>query len=130
MAKIPDTLVLYNAGCPVCSFEIGHYARYAGRAGLPIRFDDLDSSAKAIWGLDTDTAARRLHVLHRGRLASGIPAFVVLWGQMPRYRWLGWFIGLPGLRQVASLTYDQALAPALYRMHLRRSRRAAARTVD
>lgn len=123
MEREPETSVLFNADCPVCNFEIRHYARHAATKGLPIRFDDLNSAAGRRWGLDTDTAARRLHVLHEGQLTSGIPAFLVLWSQMPRYRWLARVVGLPGIRQVASAAYDMVLAPMLYRWHLRRQRR-------
>ena len=35
-----------------------------------------------------DQAARRLHVLHRGQLFAGIPAFQVLWRELPHMRWL------------------------------------------
>ena len=114
--------VLYNATCPVCNFEIQHYARYAGQAGLPIQFDDLNSEARALWGLDADTAAKRLYVLHNGTLTSGIPAFRVLWAQMPRYQWLAWFVGLPGVFSIACGIYDHILAPVIYRWHLRRLR--------
>ena len=123
MENTPTTSVLYNTNCPVCNFEIQHYARYAGARKSPIRFDDLNSDARAAWGLDADTAARRLYVLHEGRLTSGIPAFLVLWAQMPRYRWLGKVVGSPGVRQVASVVYDGLLAPVIYRWHLRRTRR-------
>lgn len=122
MERNGPTSVLYNANCPVCSFEIGHYARYAEAKGLPIRFDDLNSDAREHWGIDADTAARRLYVLHEGELTSGIPAFLVLWARMPRYRWLARVVGLPGVRQVATLTYDHVLAPVIYRWHLRRQR--------
>jgi predicted DCC family thiol-disulfide oxidoreductase YuxK len=123
MENRPETAVLYNANCPVCSFEIGHYARYAGKAGLTIRFDDLNTDARASWGLDADTAARRLFVLHDGELTSGIPAFLVLWAQMPRYRLLGRIVGLPGIRHIASAAYDHVLAPLIYRWHLHRLRK-------
>ena len=93
---------------------------------MPIRFDDLNSEARAGWGIDADTAARRLYVLHKGQLTSGIPAFLVLWAQMPRYRWLGRIVGLPGIRQIASALYDFVLAPFIYRWHLRRVRRQSA----
>ncbi len=76
-------------------------------------------------GIDADTAARRLYVLHQGVLTSGIPAFLVLWAQMPRYRWLARVVGLPGVRQVATLAYDHVLAPVIYRWHLRRQRQTA-----
>ena len=127
MENPAETSVLYNANCPVCNFEISHYARYAGAKGLPIRFDDLNTEARDQWGLDADTAARRLYVLHQGKLASGIPAFLVLWAQMPRYRWLARVVGLPGIRQVASLAYDHVLAPAIYHWHLRRQAATARR---
>ena len=123
MENTPKTAVLYNATCPVCNFEIQHYARYAGANGLPIRFDDLNTDARGQWGIDADTAARRLYVLHNGVLTSGIPAFLVLWAQMPRYRLLGRIVGLTGIRQVAGLAYDHLLAPVIYRWHLRRLRR-------
>jgi predicted DCC family thiol-disulfide oxidoreductase YuxK len=123
MENANQTSVLYNANCPVCNFEIGHYAQYAGQAGLPIRFDDLNSDARAQWGIDADTAARRLYVLHKGQLTSGIPAFLVLWAQMPRYKWLARVVGLPVIRHIASAGYDYVLAPAIYRWHLRRLRK-------
>ncbi len=82
------------------------------------------------WGLDADTAARRLYVLHDGTLTSGIPAFLVLWAQMPKYRWLARVVGFPGIKQIACLAYDHVLAPAIYRWHLRRLQRQTVRVQD
>ncbi|MEL6806589.1 MAG: DUF393 domain-containing protein [Pseudomonadota bacterium] len=115
-----NTRVLYNADCPVCSFEINHYAAYSVRNGLPIRFEDLNRDALDAWGLTPDEAARRLYVMKDGQMFSGIPAFIVLWQDMPRYRWLARLIALPGLNRLACLTYDYVLAPLIYRWHLRR----------
>ena len=117
MTSQTKTAVLYNAECPVCNFEISHYESYSNKNGLPIRFDDLNSDALAAWNLTTDQAARRLYVLHENQLTSGIPAFLVLWKQMPKYNWLAKIIGLPGIKQVASVAYDYALAPAIYRWY-------------
>ena len=119
------TSVLYNAQCPVCNFEISHYATYAAQNALPIRFDDLNSDALAQWDLTADAAARRLYVAHDGELTSGIPAFIILWNQMPRYRWLARVVNLPGIHWIASLAYDRVLAPLIYHWHLRRQRAAA-----
>jgi predicted DCC family thiol-disulfide oxidoreductase YuxK len=109
MKNSAKTTVLYNASCPVCNFEIQH----------------LNSDARVHWGLDADAAAKRLYVLHEGKLSSGIPAFLVLWAQMPRYRWLAWTFGLPGIFQSACWIYDFVLAPVIYRLHLRRMRKRA-----
>lgn len=63
MENDQTTSVVYNANCPVCNFEIQHYAQYSGDNKLPIRFDDLNTDARVQWGLDADTAARRLYML-------------------------------------------------------------------
>ncbi|MCP4820697.1 MAG: DUF393 domain-containing protein, partial [Shimia sp.] len=78
-----DTRVLFNADCPICNAEICHYQAYSDGQNLDISFDDLNSDALENWGVDADTAARRLHVVHNGQLFAGIPAFLVLWQEMP-----------------------------------------------
>ncbi|MGB3408366.1 MAG: DUF393 domain-containing protein [Jannaschia sp.] len=115
-----QTRVLYNADCPVCSFEIDHYRARTARDGLPLRFDDLNGPELATWGIDADQAARRLHVLHHGEVLSGMPAFRVLWDQMPHMRWAARVAAFPGLRQGLEWLYDRVGAPLLYRSHLRR----------
>ncbi len=123
MSSNPRTTVLYNAECPVCNFEISHYAKYSEGQDLPIRFDDLNTDARLAWGLSEDEAARRLYVLHNGALTSGIPAFLILWAQMPKYQWLALVVSWPGIRQIATVAYDYVLAPGIYRWHLARKRR-------
>jgi predicted DCC family thiol-disulfide oxidoreductase YuxK len=118
-----ETRVLYNDTCPVCRFEIGSYRRRALAQGLPIRFDALDRAAD--WGLDPDTAARRLHVWHRGEVLSGLPAFRAIWAALPGWRWLAVLTGLPILRPALAFLYDRIAAPILYRAHLRRQRRVS-----
>ncbi|MDE0983921.1 MAG: DUF393 domain-containing protein [Yoonia sp.] len=122
MTKPENTAVLFNADCPVCNFEIKHYVDYATANDLPIRFDDLNSDALANWNLTSDQAARRLYVVHDGALSSGVEAFIILWRQMPRYRGLARFIGLPVVKQISALLYDYVAAPIIYRRHLRRQR--------
>jgi predicted DCC family thiol-disulfide oxidoreductase YuxK len=118
------TRVLYNHDCPVCRAEITHYADYAGREGLAIGFDDLNRVDLGMWGVTADQAARGIHVVHEGRVLSGLPAFITLWRQMPRYRWLARMVALPVIRHVATIIYDYVLAPLLYQTHLRRMRRS------
>ena len=119
-----ETRVLYNADCPVCSFEIDHYAKYSDETGLPITFEDLNTEDTAAWGMTSDEAARRLYVRKGGQTYSGIPAFIVLWQDMPRYRWMARLVSLPGFHWAASKLYDHVAAPLIYRWHLRRQARA------
>lgn len=121
----PLVSVLYNADCPVCRLEIDHYSEYARSQSLAIRFDDLnDDLALRAWGLDAETAARRMHVVVNGTLLTGIPAFVALWQEMPRYRWLARVVTVPVMFTLANWCYDAVLAPLIYRLHLRRQKRS------
>jgi len=115
--------VIYNDTCPICAREVGHYMRSAEAAGAPIRFDGLDGADLAAHGLDRDRAARRFHLVREGQLLSGVDAFVALWTELPRWRWLARIVALPGIRQIAGVAYDRAAAPALYALHRRREAR-------
>lgn len=112
--------VLYNGSCPICAAEIAAYRRAA--EGRDMRFVDLGAGDLAAWGLSEAAAARRLHVRQDGRIVSGLEAFRAIWAELPRWRWLAWATGLPGVRAVVGLLYDRVLAPALYAAHRRRQR--------
>ncbi|QUJ76921.1 DUF393 domain-containing protein [Sulfitobacter albidus] len=116
-----ETEVLYNASCPICSREVDHYAKLSARDALPIRYDDLGNRQMLdAWGVTAEAAAKRLHVRKNGQIYGGVPAFVVLWQEIPRYRWLARVVNTPGIHWIACRVYDHILAPILYRMHLRR----------
>jgi predicted DCC family thiol-disulfide oxidoreductase YuxK len=115
--------VLYNDSCPVCRTEIRHYQEQSQKLGLPITYDDLNQCDLSDWGAAPDEAARRLHVRRGDQLLTGVDAFIALWSELPRYRWLAKVVATPGIRHVATMIYDRALAPALYRAHLRRQRK-------
>ncbi|MFT5868376.1 MAG: putative DCC family thiol-disulfide oxidoreductase YuxK [Paracoccaceae bacterium] len=117
----PKINTIYNAECPVCRFEIDHYRAYSTQADLPLTFCDLNTTDLAAWGLSPDQAARRLHVLKDGQLYAGMPAFFVLWRQMPKYHWLARLIDRAVLRPTAIAAYEWVLAPLIYRWHLRRT---------
>ena len=118
------TEVLYNDACPVCRREVTHYARITERAALPITFDDLGNPAElAKWQIAPEEAAKRLHVRKDGQIYAGIPAFVVLWREIPQYRWLAKCVNLPGVHWLACRVYDHILAPALFAWHKRRQSR-------
>jgi predicted DCC family thiol-disulfide oxidoreductase YuxK len=119
-----QTEVLYNDTCPICSREVDHYVKLSEKHALPIRYDGLtDPATLADWGITPEDAARRFHVRKNGLTYGGIPAFVVLWQDIPQMRWLARLVSLPGFHWTACTLYDKAAAPLLYRLHLRRQRR-------
>jgi predicted DCC family thiol-disulfide oxidoreductase YuxK len=119
------TEIIYNGSCPICSREVNGYARYAQAKALPLTFTDLTATDLNALGLTPDEAAKRLHVLHEGKLVAGVDAFAILWGEMPRFRWLAHLVALPVIHPIAVFVYDRILAPLLFRMHKRRQARAA-----
>lgn len=115
------TEVLYNDSCPVCRREVHHYERLSAKAGLPIAYDDLgDENKLSDWAMTHDQAAARLHVRKDGQIYAGIPAFIVLWREIPQYQWLARLVSLPGVHWTACKVYDHILAPLLFAWHKRR----------
>lgn len=117
------TTVLYNDTCPVCSREVDGYRRMTAREGLDITYCGLSGGGHSSYGLSDEDAARRFHLIRDGELLGGMAAFAALWQDIPRLRWLARLVRLPGLRPLVDALYDRAMAPLLYRMHLRRQRR-------
>lgn len=122
-----SVITLYHGACPICGTEIDHYRRYAADRALSLGWQDVSDGADApllaAHGVDRETAKRRLHVVTAdGRLLAGVDAFRALWAEMPRYRWLARFVGLPVVRPLAEIVYERLLAPALYRFNRRRGR--------
>jgi predicted DCC family thiol-disulfide oxidoreductase YuxK len=119
--------VLYNADCPICSREVNHYAKLSTQADLPIRYDDLGNADRLeSWGVTAQEAAKRFHVRQGDTVTSGLPAFIILWRDIPQTRWLAGLFNLPGLHWIAVKVYDYLAAPLLYKMHERRQAKAAA----
>ena len=109
-----DTLdVLYNASCPICRREVDHYAKLSARHDLPIGYHDLGEAELAAWGMTAKDAAQRLHVRKDGQIYGGIPAFIMLWREIPQMRWLARLASLPVLNWLAVKLYDHILAPLL-----------------
>ncbi len=118
--------ILYNGRCPICSAEIAQYRKQAERADAPVAFVDLHDATLSEWGLSTEQATRRFHARKDGQIISGFPAFLILWGELPRMRGLARVMSLPGLHQIADFGYNYVAAPLLYWLHRRREARKAA----
>lgn len=107
----------YNASCPVCRTEIDHYRRLTARDGLALSWADSSADRRLLeaHGIAPDDILKRLYVVDReGRLHGGIDAFLLIWREIPAYRWLARVIGLPGIRHAAGFAYDYAVAPAIF----------------
>ena len=114
------TRALYNSDCPVCDKEMCSYAAYAANDALPIAFDDLNATDLSAWGVTEDAATRLLHVIHNGKLHIGFDAMLILWAQMPRYRWMARVGRVPGVFHLLDWGYKHVVARIIYERHQRR----------
>ena len=118
------TEVLYNETCPICRREVDHYAKLSENAAVPINYHGITNPATlADWGISAEEAARRFHVRRGNVIYGGIPAFLVLWDEIPKTRWLARVIEKPGIFWLACKVYDHIAAPFLYWLHVRRQAR-------
>ena len=127
MSDVQITRALYNRDCPVCNSEMCAYSAYARSEELPLAFDDLNQIDLAQWGVSEDEATRLLHVLHEGQLYIGFDAVLILWEQMPKYRWMARVGRLPVLNQVLNWGYAHMVARIIYARHKRRQARGLIR---
>jgi hypothetical protein len=97
-----------------------HYDAYAKARDLPIEIVDLNKTDLSEWGVDEDRATRLLHVMHDGKIHVGLAAFLILWDQMPRYRFMARIARIPGVYQILDWGYEHIVARIIYERHLRR----------
>ena len=115
-----STTVLFNGDCEICSKEICIYQIYGASEGLPIDFKDINNTDLNSFGLTRDETARQLHVLKNSELFVGVKAFVILWNEMPKYRFLAKIFSLPGVSRFAQFFYYHVISLYLYQRDIKR----------
>ena len=89
-----DGKVLFNEKCSICNFEIKHYKKRS-------ELDFTDCSHME------DKYLKKLHVtFDDGKELVGVDAFIYVWNRTKGYRWLGKFVALPVLKQLAVFAYS------------------------
>lgn len=105
------TIVYFDSGCLVCAAGAAHWRRrdWAGRTAWVDLMDQPE--ALAAEGVSFAAAMENLHVRDRsGKLVVGGDAFLLLWDQLPGWRWLS--------RAVRALRLERLFDRA-YRWHSR-----------
>jgi predicted DCC family thiol-disulfide oxidoreductase YuxK len=108
--------MFYDGSCPLCSREVAHYRRLDQEH----RVDWVDISREPErldpHGIGYETAMQRLHALDsEGRVRSGVSAFVEIWHQLPRYRYLALGVERMGLTPLLDRLYGRFAAWRLRR---------------
>lgn len=99
-------MVFYDGDCPLCRREIAHYRRIDSAERL--HWVDATNAPEILdrHALTLEQAMAELHVLDsNGDWQRGIDAFLVIWQQLPGYRWLAKLVTALGLRRPLGLVY-------------------------
>lgn len=106
-AVVPAIDVFYDGGCPVCRIEVGYYSRI-DRAGA-VRWVDIEAldDAELPAGTTRQELLGRFHVrdLADGHWHVGVDAFARIWRVLPVWRRFAFVFAVPGLRQLAEISY-------------------------
>ena len=97
--------VYYNESCSICRAEINHYKKQNIEE---IDWVDITNNITAEKETlkDDKTLLRRLHVKKDGKIFSGAEAFLLVWKNIPKYKFLYSILRLPIIFQIFSLTYE------------------------
>lgn len=123
-ADLRSAEVYFNGDCPVCRFEMEHYAALCRDAQPEVRFVDAmrHESGLAACSLRREHLERRVYLRRAdGLILSGMPAIVAIWASLPRYRLLSRLSNLPVLRPLTVALYDHVISPGLAFLARRRS---------
>lgn len=81
--------VFYDGRCPLCRKEINHYKRLDTQQRVV--WHDIWQTKETLQALDVpfNEAMKLLHTIDRqGEVHRGAYSFIVIWRELPYYRWL------------------------------------------
>ena len=96
--------VFYNNSCSICRFEINHYKKITKN----IDWIDISNEKSSLTQtkLDSKSLLWRLHLIKQGKLYSGVDAFIQLWLEIPRYKFLANLIKKPIIYHISWVLYE------------------------
>ena len=97
--------VYYNKSCSICRAEINLYKKQ--------NIDEIDwvditnnVAAENETLKDNKTLLRRLHVIKDGKVFEGAEAFLLVWKEIPKYKFLYKFFKLPIIFTLFKFAYE------------------------
>ncbi len=97
--------VYFNNSCKICKSEIDLYKKEQINE---INWIDITNNrqAKIETKKDFKELLRRLHVEKDGKIFSGAKAFLLVWKNIPKYKFLYKIFSLPIIFQIFSIGYE------------------------
>ena len=97
--------VFFNNSCSICRAEINLYKKEQVEG---IDWVDIthNKKAEAETKKKDKSLLRRLHVKKDGKIFSGADAFLLVWKNIPKYKFLYIFFRLPVIFQIFLIGYE------------------------
>ena len=99
--------VLFDGKCNLCSKEINYYRRIAPKNTF--NWVDITKTPGELdkFEIKLSDGLRLMHVADsRGNIFTGVDAFIIMWKQIKYWKFLGLFVSLPIVKQIANLLYQ------------------------
>ena len=98
--------VFYDGKCSLCSKEINIYKNHA--ISLPFKWVDITSTPHELTQHDFSITEglKKLHAMDgQGHFHIGVDAFILIWRNIPQWRFLAHIVDLPLIKQCANFLY-------------------------
>ncbi len=99
--------VFFNQSCKICNYEINHYKKISNNNFYWVDIVN-NKEAQKLTSKTYEQLIRRLHVVKDGQVISGAAAFIEIWENIPRYRFLYKIFKNKFLFTILSLFYEFA----------------------
>ena len=100
--------VFYDDKCSLCSREIKFYKKIAPKAS--ISWLGISSSSKELKFVKIKRVDALMYLHARdceGDFYVGVDAFILIWQNLPYFKYLNHVISLPGIYQLANIVYEK-----------------------
>ncbi len=79
--------VFFNNSCNICRAEINHYKKICNES---VKWIDVTNSKEAqkITSKSYEQLLRRMHVIKDGKVIDGAESFLIIWKNIPKYKFL------------------------------------------
>ena len=102
--------IYYDGACHLCSREIKHYFKLNIKRDNEPVFEFIDIANpkfnSKLENLNENNVQKAMHVRdENGDLHVGVNAFIVIWKNIPQYKFMAFFIKLPIVFQLSKVGY-------------------------
>lgn len=98
--------VFYDDRCPLCRREIEYYKKLS--ASTEIKWSGISENILTLekYGISYIESLKVLHAINEdNQMVYGVDTFILIWQQLPKWKWIAKFVELPLIYQLSKGIY-------------------------